>query len=131
MNKVYQFSRDGEFLAVFNNVYEAAKETKLVRSSISRACNGGAKYYANFIWRYKKDINQKLDSAELKKELVESSKIHKTLRIRQLTLDGELIRVWDSAYLVAVSTGFKQANICNVCRGKNRTAYGCKWEYDE
>jgi len=133
MNKVYQFSRDGKFLAVFNNVFEAAKVTKLVRSSIVRACTGKTKYYSNSIWRYNIDkifTKYEIDSEELKKELKESAKIHKTARIRQLSLDGKLIATWDSAYLAAISLGLKQGNICNVCKGKNATAYGFKWEYD-
>jgi hypothetical protein len=47
----------------------------------------------------------------------------------QKTLDGELIKIWDSAKQVQRETLFSQGNISNCCNGKYKQSYGFKWEY--
>lgn len=53
-------------------------------------------------------------------------------RTAQYTLDGELIRIWDSTGQIERETGLKSKHIQSVCRGyKSNTgnAYGFHWEY--
>jgi len=47
----------------------------------------------------------------------------------QRNIDGSLIRVWDSASEAASSIGVDIRNISNCCIGKQKTAYGFKWNY--
>ena len=50
----------------------------------------------------------------------------------QYTLDGELIKIWDSTGQIERETGLKSKHIQNVCRGDNSNtgnAYGFHWEY--
>ena len=49
--------------------------------------------------------------------------------IYQKTLDGQIIKIWDSAKQVQRETPFSQSNISNCCNGKYKQAYGFKWEY--
>jgi hypothetical protein len=51
--------------------------------------------------------------------------------VGQYTLDGELIKIWQSAYEVQRQLGFSQGDISNVARGKGKTAYGYIWKYVE
>ena len=44
--------------------------------------------------------------------------------IGQYKLDGQLIKVWPSAYMVERQTGFSQACIWGVANGKYKQAYG-------
>lgn len=54
---------------------------------------------------------------------------HKSCRINQLTLDGELVKVWESFMEIERETGYNQSSIINCCKGKYKQAYGFKWEY--
>ena len=45
--------------------------------------------------------------------------------------DGQLIKVWPSAYMVERQTGFSQASIWGVANGRYKQAYGYIWKYIE
>ena len=49
--------------------------------------------------------------------------------VYQYTLDGELVKVWNSAHEAARELGFSQGNITMCCQGKRRTHKGYKWSY--
>lgn len=53
-------------------------------------------------------------------------------RTAQYTLDGELIRIWDSTAQIKRELGLNDSHIQSVCRGhksKTGNAYGFHWEY--
>jgi hypothetical protein len=47
----------------------------------------------------------------------------------QKTIDGTILKIWDSARQVQRELGFNQANICYHIKGKTNQSYGYKWEY--
>lgn len=49
--------------------------------------------------------------------------------INQLTLDGELVKAWDSLSQIERDTGYFKQAINQVCKGRLRQAYGFRWEY--
>ena len=49
--------------------------------------------------------------------------------IGQYKLDGQLIKVWPSAYMVERQTGFSKASIWGVANGRYKQAYGFIWKY--
>lgn len=49
--------------------------------------------------------------------------------IIQFTLDGELIRKWDSMQAVMKELGINRGNISNACSGRCKSAGNSKWEY--
>ena len=49
--------------------------------------------------------------------------------IGQYKLDGQLIKVWPSAYMVERQTGFSQGYIWGVANGRYKQAYGFIWKY--
>lgn len=51
------------------------------------------------------------------------------LRVRQLTLDGEFVREYDSIGQAANAVGVTDSPIVRVCKGKQRTSKGYIWEY--
>jgi uncharacterized protein involved in tellurium resistance len=63
----------------------------------------------------------------------EKSKINmakaKARPIYQKTIDGEIIKKWDSAKQVQRELAFSQGNISRCCNGDYSQAYGFKWEY--
>lgn len=50
-------------------------------------------------------------------------------KINQFSLDGKLIKEWDSARAVQNDTGFFESNINKCCNHVIRTYKGYKWEY--
>jgi hypothetical protein len=50
--KVFQYSLDGEILAHYISVAEAARETGISKTCISRCCRNERKSSSGFIWRY-------------------------------------------------------------------------------
>lgn len=51
------------------------------------------------------------------------------IKIVQYTLDGNLLKVWDSAKDAGISLSIPDTNICNCCKGNRRTAGGYIWKY--
>lgn len=47
----------------------------------------------------------------------------------QFDLNGNLIKVWQSATVAARELGFCRVNICKCCNGKRKTHMGFKWSY--
>lgn len=52
---VYQYSLDGNLIAIYESTGIAAKETNSIQSQISNCCNGKIKKHNGFIWRYKEE----------------------------------------------------------------------------
>ena len=52
-------------------------------------------------------------------------------RVRQLSKDGALIRIWKSFAEIDRETNFNKSYICLCCKGKYKYAYGYIWEYDD
>ena len=51
--------------------------------------------------------------------------------ICQITLDGDLLKNWDSARDVQNELGYFESNINKCCKGKINTYKGFKWQYKE
>lgn len=49
--------------------------------------------------------------------------------ILQFTLDGKLVRKWDSAVDIKKELGFNNCHISSCCNGKRKTANGYIWKY--
>ena len=49
-------------------------------------------------------------------------------KVLQLSLTGELIREWESTR-ECERNGFDHSNVTRCCNGKQKTAYGFRWEY--
>lgn len=52
-------------------------------------------------------------------------------RVCQISLDGELIKIWDCASDVQREIGINQTTICEVCNGKRKTAGGFVWVHEK
>lgn len=49
--------------------------------------------------------------------------------VEQLTLDGELVKVWNNTRQLKVELGWNDWAINECCKGNRRTAYGHIWRY--
>lgn len=51
------------------------------------------------------------------------------VKVKQLTLNNETVRIWDQLKDIEKELGYLKTNIVKCCRKKQLTAYGYKWEY--
>lgn len=51
------------------------------------------------------------------------------VKVKQISLTGELIRIWDSMAEASNELGIFKSQICCCCKGKQKTAGGYRWEY--
>lgn len=53
--KVQQFTIDGEFVAEYDSIRDAARKTNINRTGIKRCCEGDKWYKKSggFVWKYK------------------------------------------------------------------------------
>jgi hypothetical protein len=73
------------------------------------------------------EIHQYIPDSEYRNKLSESSTVK--LKVNQLDLDGNLVKIWDSISLAQKTLQIR--HISEVCRGVNnhKTSGGYKWEY--
>lgn len=75
----------------------------------------------------------KKHTQEHKDKISKSGKIAqrkcKAVKVVQISLDGEKIKVWDCMSDITVELGINQAHICDCCKGKRKKAGGFMWEY--
>lgn len=51
------------------------------------------------------------------------------IKVAQYTLDGKLVKVWDSAKDAEKSMSISNSDICNCCKENRKTAGGYIWKY--
>lgn len=62
-------------------------------------------------------------------ENVRHSAHQHSCKIKQITKDGEFVKIWESSHQIERDTGYDQSFIIKCCRSKLRYAYGYRWEY--
>lgn len=60
----------------------------------------------------------------------EHKRIHGKRKVYQYTLDGELVKVWDSTHEPQKQGNFLQVHINDCCLGKAKSHKGFKWSYE-
>jgi len=53
------------------------------------------------------------------------------VRISQMDLEDNLIKIWEQLRYIQEQTGFLKTNIVKCCRKKQLTAYGFTWKYTD
>lgn len=101
--------------------------------NIARNSENLKKYYISRRGKewHKHTVDFKKYMSELKTGYKQSKTVidTKSIKIVQLNLDNEIIKVWDSARQIQRETKLSQGNISRCCNGKYKQAYGFKWEY--
>ena len=117
---IIQCDLDGNFLAEFNSVQEAADITGANRTNISANLTGTYKTCNGSIFVYKENFPIKDISAH--------KHIGKGIRVAQLDKDtGKILNTFDSIKAAGDSLGVSYKNIQKILNIPNRTAYGYKW----
>lgn len=126
--QVTQYSLEGEKIAVYDSIVEAAAAIKKSKTGIWDALNERRIHFSNCIWRYGEGPHKINTKALLKKwhqartrGSIEVSHYHPATGIR--------INTFYSINEACRQTGAFRSGIINVLYGKCHTASGFKWAY--
>ena len=123
---VNKYTLQGEFVAHYNSIIEAAENDESIATGISGCCRKAHAQAYGFQWRF--------DDDEPPKSL-EKVKYGKR-RIVQLSMDNQIIKTFESAASAAreVAPGRNvnsaSSQIIQVCKGNRQSGYGYKWQYE-
>jgi hypothetical protein len=119
---IIQYDIKGNFIREWNSGKQYAEENNLINGTLITFCLKGKIPSAyGSLWKYKtenypKNINPIKYNWETKK-------------IIQFSLDGSIIKKWDSILEAANSLNVNKQNICNNLKNRSKHAYGYVWKY--
>lgn len=115
---VLQYSKQGEFIAEYYSTAEAARQTGINGGHIGCCCNGrlNRKTCGGFIWKWKND------STDVKP--IKSLRI-----IKQYSLDGNLLAIFENIYEAIEKTGVSKSRIYNCLSGRTKSPRQYIWKY--
>lgn len=120
---VVQFDLDGNKIAEYVSISDAARQTNSQSEKICVCCQRQREQHNGYQWRYKNECGEKLQKI---KEYV--TKAQKVAQINPKT--GEIIATYDSLCQAAKAVGGTQSAITHVIKGDKQTkthkGYGWK-----
>lgn len=120
LKTVYCFSENRELIATYKSVSGASRITGISKQQISVACTTYPKIISHgFYWSYDNDNTFEI-------MVVKSGKAK---RIGKYSLDGKLIKVYDSMSAAARDNSCNRGHIGECCNGKLRTYKNYVWKY--
>lgn len=119
---VLQYDLDGNFIKEFASSQEVQKILRYNASLIRSCCRKEIFTSKNFIWIFKQnDIKIKLPLEELESRNLDT-------RIKQISLDGFLIKIWNNTSEIEKYLSFPKAQISKCLQGKSKTSNGFIWK---
>lgn len=123
--KIYQYSKNGEFLNEYKDKNDAAEKTGLISRYIRDYASGHSnrgKTYGGFIWSYEK-----------KKEFPKFEKKLLFKKIHQYSKTGKFIKTFNSIKEASLEIGISSGCISHCARGSKNTpsAGGYIWKYEK
>jgi len=115
--EVFQKTLEGVFITRWSSISRASKMTGAPIECIIRVCKGRNKTSGGFKWEYVNDVD---------KVAVYDGKAKGVLQYEQT---GKYVATYFSLHEAERETGVAISQICEVCKGKYKTAGGFKWEY--
>ena len=127
--RVCEIDKDKNILEIWDSLAEAGEKTGLDRFKISDVCNGKRLTTGNRVFRFLDEADNILIPVE-KVNQVQANRITKaSKKVVKMTLEGEILQVYDSIALAAADTGCDSSAISKVCRGQRNKCGGFKWEF--
>lgn len=127
--RVCEIDENKNILEIWDSLAEAGEKTGLDRFKISDVCNGKRLTTGNRVFRFLDEADNILIPVE-KVNQVQANRITKTSKkVVKMTLEGEILQVYDSIALAAADTGCDSSAISKVCRGQRNKCGGFKWEF--
>lgn len=122
---INQYSLDGTYIQSFQSIIDADRILKISSSDIVQVCKGKRSHAGGYLWRYSSEV-------PAKENIVPLEDINYKIRpVSQYTLQGKLLRTYNSITEAAEINNFKPSTICQNCSKRLKTAYGYIWAYKE
>jgi hypothetical protein len=122
---VYQFTLEGDYIAVYESAMEAERQLGISNTQISKSAFGKLPSTGGYIFLFEED----LDKIDLRVDRYKHSKKPRKEHIVQLTLDREFVAEWNGSVDAGNALQIEYKNINAVCRGKRNKAGEYKWMY--
>lgn len=122
---VYQYSLDGNLIETWRSASLAASELNIGVNNIYQCCRGLSNNCAGFAWSYVKFNN--IDEFDERKY---GTREYNRYPIYQYTLDGNLIKMWDSIYDASTTLNINRNCIRDCCNRDGLSAGGYFWSKD-
>lgn len=121
LRKIIQYSLDGNFIKVWNNAKEIVDTLGI--TGIHNCLNGKVKSSKGFQWNFLTE--------ECYPKNISPYKMTKNynIKINQFSLDGKLIKTWNSQAEILDFLGI--GSISNCLNNREKTAYGYIWKYKD
>ena len=127
--RVCEIDENKNILEIWDSLAEAGEKTGLDRFKISDVCNGKRLTTGNRVFRFLDEADNILIPVK-KVNQVQSNRITKSSKkVVKMTLDGEILQVYDSIALASADTGCDSSSISKVCNGQRNKCGGFKWQY--
>ena len=127
--RVCEIDENKNILEIWDSLAEAGEKTGLDRFKISDVCNGKRLTTGNRVFRFLDEADNIIIPVE-KVNQVQSNRITKSSKkVVKMTLDGEILQVYDSIALASADTGCDSSSISKVCNGQRNKCGGFKWQY--
>lgn len=127
--RVCEIDENKNILEVWGSLAEAGEKTGLDRFKISDVCNGKRLTTGNRVFRFLDEADNIFIPVE-KVNQVQTNRITKaSKKVVKMTLEGEILQVYDSIALAAADTGCDSSAISKVCKGQRNKCGGFKWEF--
>lgn len=121
---VVQFDLDGKYVNEYLSCSHAELETKIYRHGISDCARGVVRRAGDYQWRFKDECNGVAVESFIKPISSKSKKII------QLDVDGDFINIFASVTDASKSLNISRTSISGCLTGKNATAGGYQWIYE-
>lgn len=126
--KITQYTKDGKFVANWDSIAIAERETGICDSSIQQCCSGNRKKAGGYIWRYFGELltNEHIEWCnEIKRPALYAS-------VDQYSMDGELLNTYESVKSAASSIqGVSASSIYACCKKDIRHSAGYIFRYHD
>lgn len=122
---ILQYSLDGILLNKFSCIQEAVQQTGYSETSIRDVCNHHRHSSNGYIWCHE-------DEPKSIQQLIAEIPLEKTKHpVEQYTLDGTLIKKYNSINEAAQAIGVHRSSIEDAASGKSFNCQGYLWKYQD
>lgn len=123
---IYQYNFEGILIKTWYNCYQIKNETKYSIDNIAECYRLINITAYGFIWRREETTFEKTFLINAKKVSEIKSK-----KVLQLTLNGDIVKEWNSPKDVELKLNIFSSSISACCRNERKTAGKFKWQYKQ
>lgn len=122
---IKQYDLYGNFIQEWKSAAEVERVMGFKAENISASCLRKSKSSNNFIWRF---INDEITIEDIKSCNNRVKPI--TRKIKQLTINNELVRTWQSFKELVNNSDFDSRPVKDCCNGKRSNYKGYCWDFE-